>query len=64
MALSPMMSKYLETKNEHPVGATVIGSFRTQIFVTRSDLAIVSGLQSGEPHLVGIYDSLGNKVRR
>ena len=55
---------YIETKNEHPVGATVIGSFRTQIFVTRSDLAIVSGLQSGEPHLVGIYDSLGNKVRR
>ena len=55
---------YIETKNEHRVGATVIGSFRTQIFVTRSDLAIVSGLQSGEPHLVGIYDSLGNKVRR
>ena len=55
---------YIETKNEHPVGATVIGSFRTQIFVTRSDLAIVSGLQSGKPHLVGIYDSLGNKVRR
>ena len=55
---------YIETKNEHPVGGTVIGSFRTQIFVTRSDLAIVSGLQSGKPHLVGIYDSLGNKVRR
>ena len=55
---------YIETKNEHRVGATVIGSFRTQIFVTRSDLAIVSGLQSGKPHLVGIYDSLGNKVRR
>lgn len=55
---------YIETKNEHPVGATVIASFRTQIFVTRSDLAIVSGLQSGKPHLVGIYDSLGNKVRR
>ena len=55
---------YIETKNEHPVGATVVGSFRTQIFVTRSDLAIVSGLQSGNPHLVGIYDSLGNKVRR
>lgn len=55
---------YIETKNEHRVGATVIGSFRTQIFVTRSDLAIVSGLQSGEPHLIGIYDSLGNKVRR
>ena len=55
---------YIETKNEHQVGATVIGSFRTQIFVTRSDLAIVSGLQSGKPHLVGIYDSLGNKVRR
>lgn len=55
---------YIETKNEHPVGATVLGAFRTQIFVTRSDLAIVSGLQSGNPHLVGIYDSLGNKVRR
>ena len=55
---------YIELKKEHTVGATVIGSFRTQIFVTRSDLAIVSGLRSGEPSLVGIFDSLGNKVRR
>lgn len=55
---------YLSTTNEHPVGSTVIAAFRTQIFVTRSDVAVVSGIQKGTPKVEGIYDSLGNLIRR
>ncbi len=36
---------YLSTQKEHPIGSTVIAAFRTQIFVTRSDVAVVSGIQ-------------------
>lgn len=43
------------------VGQSVIMCFRTQIFVTRSDVAIVEGLHSGQPHISGIYDSQGRK---
>ncbi|WP_314576639.1 YhfX family PLP-dependent enzyme [Enterococcus gilvus] len=55
---------YLSTSNEHTVGSTVIAAFRTQIFVTRSDVAVVSGIQKGTPKIEGIYDSLGNLIRR
>ncbi|AHA67714.1 alanine racemase domain protein [Shigella dysenteriae 1617] len=36
--------------------------FRTQIFVTRSDVVLVSGIQRSEPEIVGRYDSLGNPL--
>lgn len=49
-------------KGQYPVGSATIMSFRTQIFVTRSDVALVSGIQSGNPQLIGIYDSLGNSI--
>ncbi|WP_086350238.1 YhfX family PLP-dependent enzyme [Candidatus Enterococcus clewellii] len=55
---------YLQAEQEHEVGATVIAAFRTQIFVTRSDVAVVSGIQSGSPKLEGIFDSQGNRIRR
>ncbi|GEK38229.1 YhfX family PLP-dependent enzyme [Enterococcus thailandicus] len=55
---------YLATAQEHAVGSTVIAAFRTQIFVTRSDVAVVSGIQKGMPKIEGIYDSLGNLIRR
>ncbi|MFY9493721.1 MAG: YhfX family PLP-dependent enzyme [Firmicutes bacterium] len=45
------------------VGDTVVYAFRTQIFVTRSEVAVVEGISTGEPHLVGIYDSWGNLIR-
>lgn len=45
------------------VGDTVIYAFRTQIFVTRSEVALVEGIQEGNEKLLGIYDSLGRKVR-
>ncbi|KEY56925.1 YhfX family PLP-dependent enzyme [Serratia sp. DD3] len=44
----------------YPIGSPVVMCFRTQIFVTRSDVALVSGVASGELRLEGIYDSLGN----
>lgn len=43
------------------VGDTVVMAFRTQIFVTRSDLAIVEGLASGAPRVTALYDALGNR---
>lgn len=55
---------YLQTKKEHPVGSTVIAAFRTQIFVTRSDVAVVSGIQKGQLKVEGIFDSSGNLIRR
>ncbi|MTI94758.1 MAG: YhfX family PLP-dependent enzyme [Firmicutes bacterium] len=43
------------------VGDTAIYSFRTQIFVTRAEVALVYGISKGEPKLAGIYDSLGRE---
>lgn len=54
---------YLEMDRKGPIGATAIMAFRTQIFVTRSDVALVSGIQKGIPKLEGIYDSQGNYLR-
>lgn len=50
---------YFTLENKASVGDTVIMSFRTQIFVTRSRVAVIKGIQSGKPELVGIYDSQG-----
>lgn len=44
------------------VGDTVIAAFRTQIFVTRSYVAVVKGLSTGEPSLFGLWDSRGRRV--
>jgi len=54
---------FLESNIEQPVGATAIMSFRTQIFTTRSDVALIEGLNNNEPKLVGIYDSQGKHLR-
>lgn len=45
------------------VGDTVIYSFRTQIFVTRSEVVLIKGIQTDTPEIIGIYDSLGKKLR-
>jgi predicted amino acid racemase len=45
------------------VGDTVVYAFRTQIFVTRSEVAVVEGIGADDPRIVGIYDSLGNLLR-
>ncbi|WP_329455423.1 alanine racemase [Streptomyces sp. NBC_01497] len=44
------------------VGDTAVLAFRTQIFVTRSTVAVVSGLSTGSPRLSGLYDALGRAL--
>lgn len=53
---------YLALSQLHPIQSTVIMAFRTQIFVTRSHVALVEGVSSGHPKMVGIYDAQGNKI--
>ncbi|GEK92151.1 YhfX family PLP-dependent enzyme [Alkalibacterium kapii] len=55
---------YLEINGKQTVGATAIMAARTQIFVTRSQVALVKGLNSNNPELVGIYTSQGRKLER
>jgi predicted amino acid racemase len=43
-------------------GDTALLAFRTQMFVTRSSVAVVSGLASGAPKLTGLYDPLGRAL--
>lgn len=45
------------------IGDTALMAFRTQIFVTRSRVAVVSGLSRDQPVVDGIHDSLGQPVR-
>jgi predicted amino acid racemase len=45
-------------------GDTVILGFRPQIFVTRSHVAAVKGIQKGRAELLGIFDSRGNLLER
>ncbi|GAA3752555.1 alanine racemase [Streptomyces tremellae] len=44
------------------VGDTAVLAFRTQIFVTRSTVAVVSGLSAGAPRLTGLYDARGRAL--
>lgn len=50
---------HLQIDGVHQIGEPVIMCFRTQIFVTRSDVALVEGLRSNTPRIVGVYDSQG-----
>lgn len=43
-------------------GDTAIYSFRTQIFVTRSKVAVAAGIQSGSPKLLGVFNSFGDEI--
>jgi predicted amino acid racemase len=51
-----------EREDEVRVGDTVVFSFRTQIFVTRSQVAVLTGLRTGTPMLAGIFDSQGREL--
>ncbi|ALR78409.1 YhfX family PLP-dependent enzyme [[Enterobacter] lignolyticus] len=53
---------YLPLEGNYPVGSAVLFCFRTQIFVTRSDVVLVCGVQQGEPCIAARYDSLGNSL--
>lgn len=50
---------HIPLAGKFPVGSPVVMCFRTQIFVTRSDVVLISGLSQGKPKLEGIYNSQG-----
>lgn len=53
---------YFKLKGEYSYGQTVLMNFRTQVFVTRSHVALVTGIENGNPQVIGMYDSQGNHV--
>ena len=53
---------YFGLDREANVSDTVIMAFRFQIFVTRSDVVLVKGIQKGNAEIIGIYNSLGEKI--
>jgi len=55
---------HFELNHNYEVGTTCIMAFRTQIFTTRSMVAVVSKIGNGKPQIVGLYDALGKKIER
>lgn len=53
---------HYELDGNFRVGDGVVICARTQVFTTRSHVAVVKGLSSGNPELFGIYDSFGEPV--
>ncbi len=53
---------HYELDGNFNVGDAVVICARTQVFTTRSHVAIVKGLSAGNPELTGIYDSFGEPV--
>lgn len=53
---------HFELEGEHPVSDPVLMCFRTQIFTTRSQVALVTGLSAGKPKLLEIDTALGEKA--
>jgi predicted amino acid racemase len=53
---------YLGLRGQFPIGSAVVMCFRTQIFVTRSDVVMVCGISRGNPQLAGVFDSQGNNL--
>lgn len=54
---------HFELDGHFAVGSPVLMAFREQMFVTRSDVAVVEGIQKGTPKLLGIYDPLGHQLK-
>ncbi|NLC42302.1 MAG: hypothetical protein GX775_05575 [Erysipelothrix sp.] len=52
---------YFQLGTTYKVSSPVIMAFRFQIFVTRSRVALVEGIQSNQPKIIGMFDSLGNR---
>jgi predicted amino acid racemase len=53
---------HFELQSNSEVGDTAVMAFRAQIFVTRSQVALVSGISTGKPVIDGIYSSQGEKI--
>jgi predicted amino acid racemase len=54
----------LESKEGLKIGDTVIFGFRTQMQMTRSQVAVLQGVQSGKPQVVGLFDHAGTMIDR
>lgn len=54
---------HFELSEPSRVDDGVLMCFRTQLFVTRSEVAVVSGLSHGKPQLEGIFDTQGHQLR-
>jgi len=55
---------YLELNKKFKSGLPVVMSSRTQMFVTRSTVALVKGLHTGSPKLIGLYDTQGRELAK
>jgi predicted amino acid racemase len=53
---------HLQLSGLFPPGSPVCMAFRTQIFVTRSRVALVEGLSGSRPSLLGLWDSQGRAI--
>ena len=53
---------FLPLEGEFAAGSAAIFCFRTQIFVTRSEVVLIAGLARGAPEIVGRYGSQGNQL--
>jgi predicted amino acid racemase len=53
---------HLSLRGPFPIGAPVLMSFRTQIFVTRSRVVLVEGLSAGKPAVAGTWDAQGRHI--
>ncbi|CAM3168582.1 alanine racemase [Streptobacillus ratti] len=54
---------YLSMQGEYKVFSPIILCFRTQMFVTRSDVILLEGIRSGNVKVVGRYSSQGLERR-
>jgi len=53
---------HLQLSGIYPVGSPVCMAFRTQVFVTRSHVALVEGISQSMPSLRGIWNSHGQFI--
>jgi predicted amino acid racemase len=69
LPLNPTVIDYYVTLSLLPdravgVGDTVIVASRVQIFASRSYVAVVKGIQNGNPALLGLFDAWGRAVEK
>lgn len=53
---------HLLLDGNYAIGKPVVMAFRTQIFVTRSDVVLIKGISSNNPEIIAVYNSLGQEV--
>ncbi len=53
---------HFKLQGKQKVGDGVIMCYRTQVFTTRSHVAVVKGLKDNKPELFGLYNSLGERI--